>query len=211
MSFALFLAKNVHLSIGEEFCTFPCQKFAPLSPLLNGAEFPFSVAKNVALFKAVRIVRRKVLLLSNGVTGDWITKKNDGTVLLLIEKMNQINTKNYWNRKKRLCVRLRSGDRSTPPEKICRSKSTNQEGLRCGQRTDLCFSICRFSQVVSIPRAQPHAQSLFLFPIVFGINFFFAWKLLEKMKNDTTFVRMRSGDHVGDAKMSKKCTSLRRI
>ena len=30
-------------------------------------------------------------------------------------------------------------------------------------------------------------------------------------KNDTTFVRMRSGDHLGDAKMSKKGTSLRRI
>ena len=30
------------------------------------------------------------------------------------------------------------------------------------------------------------------------------------MKNDTTFVRMRSGDHLGDAKMSKKGTSLRR-
>ena len=29
MSFALFLAKNVHLSIGEEFCTFLCQIFAP--------------------------------------------------------------------------------------------------------------------------------------------------------------------------------------
>ena len=31
------------------------------------------------------------------------------------------------------------------------------------------------------------------------------------MKNDTTFVRMCSGDHLGDAKMSKKGTSLRRI
>ena len=58
----------------------------------------------------------------------------------------------------------------TPPEKICRSKSTNQEGVRSAHRTDLCFSICRFSQVVFIPQAQPHAQSLFLFPIVFGIN-----------------------------------------
>ena len=29
MSFAPFLAKILHLSIGEEFCTFPCQKFAP--------------------------------------------------------------------------------------------------------------------------------------------------------------------------------------
>ena len=31
------------------------------------------------------------------------------------------------------------------------------------------------------------------------------------MKNDTTFVRMRSSDHLRDAKMSKKGTSLRRI
>ena len=28
------------------------------------------------------------------------------------------------------------------------------------------------------------------------------------MKNNTTFVCMRSGDHIGDAKMSKKGTSL---
>ena len=31
------------------------------------------------------------------------------------------------------------------------------------------------------------------------------------MKNETTFVRMRTGDHLGDAKISKKGTSLRRI
>ena len=31
------------------------------------------------------------------------------------------------------------------------------------------------------------------------------------MKNNTTFVRMRSGDHLGDAKMSKMGNSLRRI
>ena len=30
------------------------------------------------------------------------------------------------------------------------------------------------------------------------------------MKNDTTFVGMRNGDELGDAKMSKKDTSLRR-
>ena len=29
MNFAPFFAKNFHLSIGEEFCTCPCQKFAP--------------------------------------------------------------------------------------------------------------------------------------------------------------------------------------
>ena len=42
--------------------------------------------------------------------------------------------------------------------------------MRSTHQTDLCFSICRFSQVVFITRGQPHAQSLFLFPIVFGIN-----------------------------------------
>ena len=31
------------------------------------------------------------------------------------------------------------------------------------------------------------------------------------MNIDTTFVRMPSGDHIGDAKMSKKGTSLGRI
>ena len=59
MSFALLLAKNVHLSMdGEEFCAFPCQKnCTSVFPLLNGAEFTLSVAKNVALFETVRILR----------------------------------------------------------------------------------------------------------------------------------------------------------
>ena len=39
--------------------------------------------------------------------------------------------------------------------------STNQEGVRFAHQTDLCFAICRFSRMVFIPRAQPHAQSLF--------------------------------------------------
>ena len=47
------------------------------------------------------------------------------------------------------------------------SKSTNQSGERNERLPDLCFSICRLSEVVFILRVQPHAQSLFLFPIVF--------------------------------------------
>ena len=58
MSFALLLAKNVHLSVGEEFCAFPCHKnCTSVSPVLNGAEFTLSVAKNVALFETVRLLR----------------------------------------------------------------------------------------------------------------------------------------------------------
>ena len=53
----------------------------------------------------------------------------------------------------------------------------NQSGERKERLPDLCFSICRFSQVVFIPRAQPHAQSLFLFPIVLVlICFIFRWE-----------------------------------
>ena len=95
MSFALFLAENVHLSVGEEFYTFPCQTFAPLSLLLDGAEFALSVAKNVALFcQSSKHFPFFILLLSNGVREDRSTETNDRisgcTVLLLIEKMNQI-------------------------------------------------------------------------------------------------------------------------
>ena len=58
MSFALLLTENVHLSIGDEFCAFPCQKICTsISPPLNCAEFTLSVAKNVALFETVRILR----------------------------------------------------------------------------------------------------------------------------------------------------------
>ena len=66
-------------------------------------------------------------------------------------------------------MRLHSGDKHHL-RKSAHRKAQNQEGVRSAHRTDLRFSICRFSQVVFIPRAQPHAQSLFLFPIIFGIN-----------------------------------------
>ena len=103
MSFALLLAKNVHLSIGDEFCAFPCQKICTsVSPLLNGAEFTLSVAKNVALFETVRILRTvhvkwrdwqgikaaKQAIEFQAVPFFFLVEK--------IEKMNQINTKNYW-------------------------------------------------------------------------------------------------------------------
>ena len=53
MTFALFLAKNLHLSIGEEFCTF---LDSPLE--WRRSEFTRSVVKYVALFETVRILRR---------------------------------------------------------------------------------------------------------------------------------------------------------
>ena len=50
--------------------------------------------------------------------------------------------------------------------------------------------------------------------VIFGrraLIFFLFESSWKKMKNDATFVRMRTGDHLGDAKMSKKGTSLRGI
>ena len=40
--------------------------------------------------------------------------------------------------------------------------------------------------------------------VIFACRALIFFKLLEKYENDTTFVRMHSGDHLGDAKMSKK-------
>ena len=37
--------------------------------------------------------------------------------------------------------------------------------------------------MVFIPRAQPHAQSLFLFPIVFGITLIHFFDFFDKKKN----------------------------
>ena len=57
-------------------------------------------------------------------------------------------------------------------------------------------------------------QSFEAILVIFGRRafiFFFVWKLLEKYEKWHHFVRMRSGDHLGDAKMSKKGTSQRRI
>ena len=66
-------------------------------------------------------------------------------------------------------MRLRSGD------KHHLRKSADQKAQISSVSGTNAFLICaipirRFSQVVFIPRAQPHTQSLFLFPIVFGIN-----------------------------------------
>ena len=101
MSFALLLAKNVHLCVGDEFCAFPCQKICTsVSPLLNGAEFTLSVAKNVALFETIRILRTVKWRDWQGIKAAKQTIEFQAAPFFFlvekIEKMNQINTKNYW-------------------------------------------------------------------------------------------------------------------
>ena len=61
----------------------------------------------------------------------------------------------------------------------------------------------------AVLRQDPPLEAIL---VIFGRRaLLFFWKLLEKMKNDATFVRMRTGDHLGDTKMSKTGASLRRI
>ena len=65
--------------------------------------------------------------------------------------------------------------------------------------------------VETLLKAGPPLEAIL---VIFGrraLIFFLFESSWKKMKNDATFVRMRSGDHLGDAKMSKKGTSLRRI
>ena len=89
MSFALFLAKNLDLSVGEEFCTFLTKNLhLSFSSLDWRWVHTQSVAKNVALFETLRILCK--IRTSNGLTGVQSRKTNDQIsgciVLLLIEK-----------------------------------------------------------------------------------------------------------------------------
>ena len=72
---------------------------------------------------------------------------------------------------------------------------------------------CRFSRVpvgrLVHLRQDPREAILVIF--VRRVLIFFLFESSWKMKKDTTFVRMASGDHLEDAKLSKKGTSLRRI
>ena len=174
MSFALFFAKNVHLSIGKEFCTFPCQNFAPLSPLLNGAGFTLSVAKNVALFEAVRILRFASVKLRDRRSKHRNKRRIEfpaAPSFFSWKKWIKLIPKTIGNRKRDCAWGCARGIDTTWENLQIEKHKSGRRSFR--SRTDLCFSICRFSQVVSIPRAQPHAKSLFLFPIVFGINIVF--------------------------------------
>ena len=65
-------------------------------------------------------------------------------------------------------MRLRSGDKHHVRKSADQKAQISSVSGTNAFLGILCFSICRFSQVVFIPRAQP--QSLFLFPIVFGIS-----------------------------------------
>ena len=74
--------------------------------------------------------------------------------------------------------------------------------------------VCLDIDVLDSFKAGPPPPPFEAILVIFGrraLIFFLLERSWKKMKNDATFVRMRSGDHLGDAKMSKTGTSLRRI
>ena len=101
----------------------------------------------------------------------------------------------------------------TPPEKICRSKSLCQSRDRNNRLPDLCRLISRCSQVVFFPQAQPHAQSLFLFPIVFGINLihFFDEKKDGAAGNSIVCFSVSIPCHAIWQKENEECELFRRV
>ena len=132
MSFALLLAKNVHLSIDEEFCAIPCQKICTsVSPLSNGAEFTLSVAKNVAHFETVRILRTVKWRDWQGIEAAKQTIEFPAAPFFFVEiskKWIKVIPKTIGNRKRDCAWGCAWGINTT--WEICRSKSTNQEGVR---------------------------------------------------------------------------------
>ena len=152
-SFALFLAKNLHLSFspleGRWVHTFRCQKRCALR---NSSLSSFCFCQ-----MAWQGIEAPKQTIEFPAAPSFFSSK----------KWIKLIPKTIGNRK-RDCAWGCARGIDTTWEKL-QIESTNQSGERNEPLPDLCFSICRFSEVVFILRAQPHAQSLFLFPIVFVI------------------------------------------
>ena len=91
----------MHLSIGDDFALFLAKKICTsVFPLLIGAEFTLSVAKNVALFETVRILRTVKWRDWQGIEATKQTIEFPAAPFFFlaekIEKINQINTKKNW-------------------------------------------------------------------------------------------------------------------
>ena len=90
------------LVLAKSFAPFLAKKIAPqfLPRLLNGADFTLSVAKNVALFETVCILRTVKWRDRQAIEAAKQTIEFPAAPFFFmvekIEKMNQINTKNYW-------------------------------------------------------------------------------------------------------------------
>ena len=172
-----------------KFCTSPCQKCAPqywrrvlrfslpkfctsVSHLLKCAEFTLSIAKNVALFETVRILRTVKWRDWQGIeAGKHTIEFPAAPFFFLVEKIEKwikLIPKTIGNRKRDCAWGCAWGINTTWENLQIEKHKSGRRSFR-SPNWFVLFDL-QISQVVFIPQAQPHAQSLFLFPIVFGIN-----------------------------------------
>ena len=201
------LPKMCTLVLTKSFALFLAKKITSVSPLLNGAEFTLSVAKNVALFETVHVLRTVKWRDWEGIEAAKQTMEFPAAPFFLVEiskKWIKLIPKTIGNRK-RDCAWGCAWGISTTWENLQIEK--HKSGRRSFRSPNLfvLFDLQIFSggvyfffffffflpgkynvlnflikqdkrrkseevEVVFIPQAQPHAQSLFLFPIVFSIN-----------------------------------------
>ena len=175
MSFALLLAKNVHLNIGEEFCAFLAKilhlSFSPFE--MRWVTFTLSIAENVALFETVRILRTVKWRDWQGIEAAKHTIEFPAApFFFLVEKSKKwikLIPKTIGNRKRDCAWGCAWGINTTWENLQIEKHKSGRRSFR-SPNWFVLFDL-QISQVVFIPQAQPHAQSLFLFPIAFGINY----------------------------------------
>ena len=98
------------------------------------------------------------------------------TSFLPIEKMKSNSYQKLLETEKERCVRLRSGDKRHP-RKFADRKAQIRKAFASLTGLICAFRSADFLRCV-IPRVQPHAQFLFLFPIVFFVLMDFIGEVL---------------------------------
>ena len=133
-----------------------------------------SVAKNVALFETVRILRTVKWRDWQGIEAAKQTIEfRAAPFFFLVEKKSKkwikLIPKTIGNRK-RDCAWGCAWGINTTWENLQIEKAQIRKAFVPLTELICAFRSAGFLSLVFIPQAQPHAQSLFLFPIVFGIT-----------------------------------------
>ena len=142
--FTLSLAKNSHFSfLRSDFPSLP-------SWMVTIVALKFAMSSHFLLPKKFALFVPTLLNGASRATSDRRPETNDQILpsprfFFPSKKWIKLIPKTIGNRK-RDCAWGGSGW-WTLPEKICRSQSTNQSAELNERLPDLCFAICRFSQV----------------------------------------------------------------
>ena len=111
---------------------------------------------------------RRQLWPRSGSSKEVHTRTKDSEYWANIQKRHQINTKKLLKIEKEIVHEVVRGDKHNL-RKFANCKA--QISTMFGVDIDLCVAICKFFLGCVCHLEQLHAQSPFLFPIVFGINF----------------------------------------